>query len=120
MTRIGLSDNWLRHVQDVRRKHAAHAWKAAPRATDAHDRLCELNVIEQVVNVCQTTIVQDAWDRGQEIAVHGWVYGLRDGILRDLNVTTTAAGEILAAYEAGLGALWRQAGHVTCDDHLQK
>ena len=102
--RIGLSDNWLRHVQDVRRKHATHLEGCATPSA-AHDRLCELNVIEQVVNVCRTTIVQDAWSRGQELAVHGWVYGLRDGILRDLKVTTTADNEILAAYTAGLGAL---------------
>ena len=102
--RIGLSDNWLRHVQDVRRKHAQHL-EGCATASDAHDRLCELNVIEQVVNVCRTTIVQDAWSRRQELAVHGWVYGLRNGILRDLNVTTTAADGIFAAYEAGVGAL---------------
>ena len=102
--RVGLSDNWLSHVQDVRRKHAEHLEGCATPA-EAHERLCELNVIEQVVNVCRTTIVQDAWDRGQALAVHGWVYSLRDGIVRDLKVTTRAKSEILAAYEAGLNAL---------------
>ena len=102
--RIGLSDNWLRHVQDVRRKHAKLLENCAS-APEAHDRLCELNVIEQVVNVCRTTIVQDAWERCQELAIHGWVYGVGDGILRDLKVTTTAAGGVLKAYEAGLAAL---------------
>ena len=69
------------------------------------DRLCELNVIEQVANVCQTTIVQDAWERGQELAVHGWIYGLQDGLLRDLNVTVGGVGETLTAYQAAVAAL---------------
>ena len=88
--RIGLSDNWLRHVQDVRHKHAAALAKAGG---DAADRLCELNVIEQVANVCQTTIAQDAWARGQPLAVHGWIYGIQDGMLKDLDVTVTDSGE---------------------------
>jgi carbonic anhydrase len=83
--KLGLIDNWLRHVQDVREKHEA-ALAAIVDETARFDRLCELNVIEQVVNVCQTTIVQGAWARGQEIAVHGWVYGLHDGLLRDLDI----------------------------------
>src|SRR5512142_2982646 len=81
--RIGLADNWLRHVQDVRSKHGDRV-AAVPGMPERIDRLCELNVIEQVANVCQTTIVRDAWDRGQPLAVHGWVYGLKDGLLRDL------------------------------------
>jgi carbonic anhydrase len=76
--RIGLSDNWLRHVQDVRQKHHASLVAASSEAA-AGDRLCELNVIEQVANVCQTTIARDAWERGQALAVHGWIYGLQDG-----------------------------------------
>jgi carbonic anhydrase len=84
--RIGLSDNWLRHVQDVRQKYAGTLAKAG---SDAADRLCELNVIEQVANVCQTTIARDAWERGQALAVHGWVYGIQDGLLKDLDVTVT-------------------------------
>ena len=83
----GLIDNWLRHVQDVRLKHEA-ALDAARRPTRA-ERLCELNVIEQVANVCQTSIARDAWERGQELAVHGWVYGIDDGLLKDLDVTVT-------------------------------
>ncbi|HZE12928.1 MAG TPA: carbonate dehydratase [Chthoniobacterales bacterium] len=83
--RLGLSDNWLRHVQDVHEKHEK-AVNDLPE-TQALDRLCELNVIEQVSNVCRTTIVQDAWARGQELAVHGWIYGLHGGLLRDLGVT---------------------------------
>ena len=82
--RLGLSDNWLRHIQDVRQKHEK---TLAITRGEASDRLCELNVIEQVANVRDTTIVRDAWERGQELAVHGWIYRLHDGLLRDLNVT---------------------------------
>jgi carbonic anhydrase len=82
--RLGLSDNWLRHIQDVRQKHEK---TLADAGGEASDRLCELNVIEQVANVRDTTIARDAWERGQELAVHGWIYGLHDGLLRDLNVT---------------------------------
>lgn len=102
--RIGLSDNWLRHLQDVREKHRK-LLDGPGRKADAHDRLCELNVIEQAANVCQTTIVQDAWDRGQELAVHGWIYGLQDGLLRDLNMTVTALGDMLSTYQAAISAL---------------
>jgi len=102
--RVGLADNWLRHVQDVHLKHEA---KLAPIA-DAPariDQLCELNVVEQVANVCQTTIVGDAWDRGQSLAVHGWVYGLRDGLVRDLVTTVTRRDEATRRYRAALAAL---------------
>lgn len=102
-TRIGLSDNWLRHVQDVREKHGPLL--AGLSDETACTRLCELNVIEQVANVCQTTIALDAWDRGQELAVHGWIYGLEDGLLRDLNSTVTDASEALAVYQSALAAL---------------
>jgi carbonic anhydrase len=84
--RLGLADNWLHHVHDVRDKHAA-ALEAIGLSNARADRLCELNVIEQVANVCQTTIVRDAWERGQDVAVHGWIYSLKDGHLRDLDVT---------------------------------
>jgi carbonic anhydrase len=84
-TRQGLIDNWLRHVADVEEKHAAEVG-SLPESRRL-DRLCELNVIEQVTNVCQTTIVEDAWERGQELTVHGLVYDLRDGLLRDLGVS---------------------------------
>ncbi|GGI54121.1 carbonate dehydratase [Oxalicibacterium solurbis] len=84
--RVGLADNWLRHVQDVHQKHGRYLGDAL-QPSEQHDRLCELNVIEQVANVCRTTIVQDAWERGQDVTVHGWVYGLKDGLLTDLNVT---------------------------------
>lgn len=84
--RIGLADNWLRHVQDVHQKHERYLGDLLPTHAK-QDRLCELNVIEQVANVCQTTIVQDAWERGQELTIHSWIYGLKDGLLRDLGVT---------------------------------
>jgi carbonic anhydrase len=90
--RIGLSDNWLRHVQDVHQKHATLLAKSADE-TAAANRLCELNVIEQVSNVCQTTIARDAWERGQELSVHGWIYGIKDGLLRDLNASVSGNGE---------------------------
>ncbi len=92
-TRIGLADNWLRHVQDVHQKHERYLGDVLTSRQRA-DRLCELNVTEQVVNVCQTTIVQDAWDRGQQVSVHGWVYGLTDGLLNDLEMTVGAAHEL--------------------------
>ena len=102
--RIGLSDNWMRHVEDVREKHGKRLVNAG-RESEALDRLCELNVIEQVANVCHTTIARDAWERGQELAVHGWIYGLRDGLLRDLNMTITGFQEALPAYQAAISAL---------------
>ncbi|MDQ6859784.1 MAG: carbonate dehydratase, partial [Verrucomicrobiota bacterium] len=75
--RVGLADNWIRHVQDVRQKHEARLSELSDN--DAHARLCELNVIEQVANVCETSIVRDAWERGHEMTIHGWIYGLEDG-----------------------------------------
>ena len=85
--RHGLVDNWLRHVQDVRQQHAA-ALDSVEDPEQRIDRLCELNVAEQVSNVCRTSIVEDAWARGQALTVHGWIYGIQDGLLRDLKVTT--------------------------------
>ena len=102
--RLGLSDNWLRHVQDVQQKHEKSLASTAGQSA-ASDRLCELNVIEQVANVCHTTIARDAWERGQELTVHGWIYGLQDGLLRDLNVTVTAFGEIPTIYDGAIAAL---------------
>jgi carbonic anhydrase len=81
--KLGLIDNWLRHVQDVRWKHRA-ILQALHTEAQQHDRLCELNVIEQVINLKQTTVLRDAWGRGQELTVHGWIYDLRDGLLREL------------------------------------
>ena len=84
--RLGLVDNWLRHVQDVRWKYQVELDRL-PTEQKRHDRLCELNVNEQVVNVSQTTVVRDAWMRGQPLSVHGWIYDLHDGLLRDLGVS---------------------------------
>ena len=84
--KLGLIDNWLRHVQDVRALHRDEI-DALPTEIDRHRRLCELNVIEQVINVSKTTVVRDAWARGQAVAVHGWVYDVSDGLLRDLEIS---------------------------------
>src|SRR5580765_3167198 len=94
--RVGLADNWLNHLHDVHLKHDARL-AVISDVSQRIDHLCELNVIEQVGNVCQTTVVRDAWERGQELAVHGWVYGLTDGLLRDLGATVQSAKEIPAA-----------------------
>jgi carbonic anhydrase len=102
--RIGLADNWLRHVQDVRQKHEARLSALADAAARG-DHLCELNVVEQVANVCQTTMVQDAWERGQDLTVHGWVYGLRDGLVRDLEFSATSADEATTRYVTALASL---------------
>src|SRR5581483_5940235 len=97
--RLGLSDNWLRHIEDVRQKYESRLTNTDNKP---HDRLCELNVIEQVMNVCRTTIARDAWNRGHKLSVHGWVYDLHDGLLRDLNVTVTAADEAQPVYAAAI------------------
>jgi carbonic anhydrase len=101
--RLGLSDNWLRHVQDV---HALHRdYLSTGSGEDAVNRLCELNVIEQVVNVCRTTVVQEAWERGQALEVHGWVYGLKDGLLKDLGVSVGGAGALERTYGEAVSRL---------------
>ncbi len=102
--RVGLADNWLRHVQDVKTKHES-CLCGLPDENTRVDRLCELNVIEQVQNVCQTTVVRDAWDRGQALTIHGWVYGLKDGHIRDLHVSASSAAGSDTAYKAALAAL---------------
>jgi carbonic anhydrase len=95
--RIGLADNWIRHVQDVKDKHRGCICGIAGEDAQ-HDRLCELNVIEQVMNVAQTTVVRDAWARGQELSVHGCIYGLKDGLLQNLNITASSVEEAEQAY----------------------
>ncbi len=97
---LGLVDNWLRHVQDVRQKYDAELGKL-PNLQQQHDRLCELNVLEQVLNVCETSIVRDTWRRGQALAVHGWIYALHDGLLRDLNTTITTPTQIGGEVQRG-------------------
>jgi carbonic anhydrase len=91
--RVGLADNWLRHVQDVQLKHERYLGDVLP-SQEKLNRLCELNVIEQVNNLCQTTVVQDAWDRGQELTIHSLVYALHDGLLRDLGVSVSSLDEL--------------------------
>ena len=102
--RVGLADNWLRHVGDVRAAHA-EMLEALPDAPARHARLCELNVIEQVVNVCRTTVALDAWERGQKLAVHGWCYGLSDGRIRDLGMDVARLGELAPAHARTVAAL---------------
>lgn len=98
--RIGLADNWLRHIQDVRDRHR-HLLNSLPEAKRL-DALVELNAIEQVVNVCQSTVLQDAWGRGQEISVHGWVYGVHDGLLQDLHITVAGLDGLESLYLAAV------------------
>jgi len=102
--RVGLADNWLRHVDDVLQKHDAllSRWEIE---TDKLNHLCELNVIEQVANVCKTTVVRDAWERGQELTVHGWIYGMRDGLLRDLHASATSIAEARISYQQAIATL---------------
>ncbi len=102
--RLGLIDNWLRHIQDVHARHRDRVAALEDPAAQA-DRLCELNVIEQVANVCETSIVLDAWERGQELSVHGWIYGLQNGLIRDLRTTVSASGEALTAYRSAIATL---------------
>ena len=105
--RVGLADNWLCHVRDVHAKHGPSVERAGDDPARI-DRLCELNVIEQVANVCQSTVVRDAWSRGQALAVHGWIYDLKDGIIRDLGATVAGAEEAQATCAAAV--LQRGAG----------
>ena len=101
--RLGLIDNWLRYIGDTIERHRTMLDAAAPE--DRHDRLCELNVIEQVANACHTTIVRDAWERGQELTVHAWCYGLSDGQIHDLGMDVTRFDGLNAGYERALASL---------------
>jgi carbonic anhydrase len=98
--RIGLADNWTRHVQDVRNRH--QAWLETVGEAQRVDALCELNVVEQALNVCQTTVVQDAWARGQELVIHGWFYGLHNGLIEDLHMTVSSADDVARGYELAI------------------
>lgn len=98
--RVGLVDNWLRHIHDVKQKHQA-ILDATPES-DRHDRLCELNVIEQVLNLAQSTVIFDAWARGQQVSVHGLIYGLKDGIVRNLDISIHSLNAICPAYNHAL------------------
>ena len=99
--RVGLADNWLRHVGDVAYKHSA-LLSSIELETLRHAALCELNVIEQVQNLCQTTIMEDAWARGQQVSVHGWVYSLLDGRVRELGMDVSGSAELDGVYDAAL------------------
>jgi carbonic anhydrase len=103
-TRVGLADNWLRHVGDVAGKHQ-HLLNEVNSESLKHARLCELNVIEQVVNVCQTTILEDAWARGQKITVHGWIYSLFDGRIKELGLGVSSREEIANLHTSALSSL---------------
>ena len=102
--KLGLIDNWLRHVQDSRERHGA-LLDSLKTETERHDRLCELNVVEQVVNVAETTVVREAWARGQALEVHGWIYDLEDGLLRDLDICITRPNEIAPLYQSAVTRL---------------
>ena len=109
-SKLGLIDNWLRHVQDVMQKH----WDQLAAIDDEPERvnrLCALNVIEQVVHVCQTTIVQEAWERGQPLTVHGWIYGLHNGLLQDLGITVSNQDDLATRYQRSIGAAAELGGH---------
>jgi carbonic anhydrase len=103
-SKLGLIDNWLRHVQDVIQKHRGLVSEFDDEARRAR-RLCELNVIEQVVNVCRTTIVEQAWENGQELTVHGWIYGLEDGLVSDLNIDISSQSHISGCYQNAIAAV---------------
>lgn len=103
--KLGLIDNWLRHVQDAQNKH----YKAVGKIHDMHakvDKVCEINIVEQVLSVCQTTVVQDAWARGQQLTVHGWIYGLKDGLLRDMGLTVSDPDKLYPDYKKAVKGLF--------------
>jgi len=99
--KLGLIDNWLRHIQDVQQKHSCclQPLEGEPALID---RMCELNVIEQVVNVSQTTVVQDAWDRGQDLTIHGFIYSVKDGLIRDLDMSSSSPEQVQACYKVAV------------------
>jgi carbonic anhydrase len=107
-TRVGIADNWLRQVEAVHSKHQALVAACRDDAS-RHARLCELNVLEQVVNVARTTVVQDAWARGQTLRLHGWVYGLHDGLLRDIGLAVDAPDQVMPCYRDALARLPHEA-----------
>ena len=102
--RLGLSDNWLGQVRDIRQKHE-QLLDAQQQDSPKVDLLCKLNVIEQVANACRTTVVQDAWQRGQTLTVHGWIYGLRDGLIRDLDISVSRPDQIVDSYSRALALI---------------
>jgi carbonic anhydrase len=105
-TRVGLADNWIRHIQDVRDVHADMLFKL-PKDKRLH-ALCELNVVHQVLNVAQSTVMQDAWARGQAVTVHGWIYGVHDGVLHDLRISLNEPANVLEAYKTAVSAIFQE------------
>jgi carbonic anhydrase len=105
--KLGLIDNWLRHVQDVQQKHGGLLKKVINEA-EIVDSMCELNVIEQVLNVSQTTIVQDAWSRGQPVSIHGWIYSIADGLLKDLNMCSSNSEEVAECHRLAVEAIGKK------------
>jgi len=99
-TRVGLADNWIRHIMDVRDRHRGVLENTEPGKR--LDALVELNVVEQVVNVCVSTVMTDAWAKGQKVSVHGWAYGVHDGLLHDLHIDVDGADSIEPAYRAAV------------------
>ena len=102
-SKLGLIDNWLRHVQDVRDEHSARLDLTDPARS--LDRLCELNVVEQALHVCETTVIRDAWARGQSVSVHSWIYRLEDGGLRDLRFTVESTTEVAESHRTAVAAI---------------
>ena len=102
-TRVGLADNWIRHVQDVRDRHRDLIAATAPEWR--HDVLCELNAIEQVVNIAQTTVMLDAWGRGQKVTLHGWCYGLKDGLINNLHMSVGSTEGLDSLYKAAIAGV---------------
>jgi len=113
--RLGLVDNWIRHIRDVQQKHGRYLGQIT-RDTRRFDKLCELNVIEQVIHVCQTSAVQEAWARKQPVTVHGWVYGLNDGLVRDLGISLANPEELSERYEAVISNRYRDSDWDTSED----
>ncbi|MFA5630040.1 MAG: carbonate dehydratase [Porticoccaceae bacterium] len=106
--KLGLIDNWLRHVQDAQHKH----YKILGAISDSFaraEKLCEVNVVEQALSVCRTTVVQEAWARGQELSVHGWIYGVHDGYLRDLKMSVAKPDDMYAQYKRAIKSLLKEA-----------
>eukprot|EP00053_Salpingoeca_punica_P007647 m.69572 g.69572 ORF g.69572 m.69572 type:complete len:326 (+) comp14259_c0_seq1:295-1272(+) len=103
--RVGLVDNWLRHVHDIYKRH--RSWMDTLVGDEERLRaLCELNVLEQCLNVCESTIMQDAWARGQKVTIHGWIYGLHNGHLKDLDITVSSQEEVEATYRSALAGIF--------------
>jgi carbonic anhydrase len=99
-TRVGLADNWIRHIQDVRDRHRGILENLAPE--NRADALVDLNVIEQVVNVCVSTVMVDAWAKNQKVTIHGWAFGVHDGLLQDLHMSVSSTDSIDPAYRAAI------------------